>query len=325
LTLWCPPELVDKVIDACGRREQRRRLLSARTLVYFEFARCLYPSDGYRQVFEHLLPDDADDGWGRPVQVPNKSSLCKARRKLGPEVLEAVFHQVAGPIANEATCPAAFWRHLRLEAFDPTVLDVADTPANEAAFGRPAGGDGAGGYPQARVVALIECGTHALCDAVIGGRGRGETTLAMALAASAGPGTLVLADRLMFGVGLWRAFTNGGAHLLWRLEQRTARRVVQVLDDGSYLARVRVDKHTDAALRRQGLPPVPHLIVRVIEYTLPGSEEVYRLATSLLDPASAPAVELAVLYHQRWESEGLVGEVKTAQRGARTVLRSATP
>lgn len=176
-----------------------------------------------------------------------------------------------------------------------------------------------------RVVALIECGTHAVIDAVIGSRGQGESTLARQLAGAAGPGTLVLADRNMLGVQLWSAFRDRGAHLLWRLKKTTGTRAEAVLADGSWLTRVRPDKHTAAALRRAGHPVPAAITVRVIEYTLPGSDEVYRLATSLLDPVAAPAAELAALYHQRWESEGVLAEIKTVQRGPQAVLRSARP
>ena len=326
LTEWCPPELVDKAIDECGGQERRRRLLSARTMVYFELARCLHPGQGYAQVFEHLLPDDVDLYLARRgFRVPNKSSLCRARSRLGVEVMEAVFRLIAGPVAEEATCPSAFWRGLRLEAFDGTVLDVADTAENAVEFTRPAGSCGAGGYPQARVVALVECGTHALIDAAIGGRKQGETTLAMRLAASAGSDTLVLADRGMLGVPLWTAFTDAGAQLLWRIKKDVAVKSHARLEDGTYLACIRLDKNAAAALRRAGKTAPGPITVRVIEYTLPGSDELYRLATSLLDPATAPATELAMLYHERWESEGAFAEIKSAQRGSRVVLRSGNP
>ncbi|WP_425556847.1 IS4 family transposase [Dactylosporangium darangshiense] len=324
-TRWCPPELVEAAIDKGGRREERRRLLAARTMVYFELARCLYPGQGYEQVFDHLLPDDVDLPSARSWPVVNKSSLCRARSRLGAAVLETVFRAVAGPIAQPDTCAPAFWRGLRLEAFDGTVLDVADTPENAEEFTRPAGSCGVGGYPQARVVALVECGTHALVEAAIGGRQQGETTLAMNLAGSAGPGTLVLADRNMLGVPLWNAFVEAGAQLLWRLKKTVAKKPHAVLDDGSYLARVRLDKHTAAALRREGKGVPSAITVRVVEYTLDGSDEVYRLATSLLDPETAPAGELAALYHERWESEGVLAEVKTVQCGPQGVLRSARP
>ncbi|MET7356743.1 IS4 family transposase [Streptomyces mirabilis] len=328
LTRWCPPELVDRAIDKYERQERRRRLLPARTVVFFELARCLFPGEGYASVYEHLLPGDSElDLYltKRGFRVPNKSSLCKARRRLGPEVMEEVFRQVAGAVADREGCPTAFWRGLRLEAFDGTVLDVADTADNAREFTRPAGGCGPGGYPQARVVALIECGTHAVVDAAVGGQGQGESTLAMALASSAGPNTLVLADRAMPGVALWTAFRQAEAHLLWRLKRTTGQRVETVLPDGSYLTSMDLDKNHQAGYRRRGEQPPGPVVMRVIEYTIEGSDEVYRLATSLLDPETAPAHELAVLYHERWESEGIYAEIKTAQRGSRAVLQSNHP
>src|ERR671912_1154763 len=56
-----------------------------------------------------------------------------------------------------------------------------------------------------------------------------------------------------------------------------------------------------------------------------GAEPLYRLVTTMLDPAEAPAAELAALYHERWGIEGALDELKTHLRGARMVLRSKTP
>lgn len=55
------------------------------------------------------------------------------------------------------------------------------------------------------MVALVECGTHAVIDAELGGCRLGETTLAARLARSSGPGMLILADREFLGAPLWRA------------------------------------------------------------------------------------------------------------------------
>jgi hypothetical protein len=72
------------------------------------------------------------------------------------------------------------------------------------------------------------------------------------------------------------------------------------------------------------------ITVRVIEYTLPGAgpdagQTRYRLLSTLLDPQQAPAMELAALYHQRWEIEAVFDELKTHLLKSRRVLRSKTP
>jgi hypothetical protein len=316
LTPWCRPELVEAVIEKHHRREERRRLLPTATMVYFELARCLYSGQGYESVYEHLLDlgDVLDPGRaGTGYRVPNKSSLCRGRRRVGPDLMREVFEQVTGPLAEPAQCPVAFWRGRRLLAFDGTVLETADTEANAAAFGRPTGGGGTGGYPQARVVTLVECGTHGLLDAVIGSLHTGESQLATALAGACGPDTLVLADRAMPGVRLWQAFTETQADLLWRLKSNQATAIQQILPDGSYLSVMQASKDDT---RHPGEPKPQPVTLRVLEYTMDDSTEVIRLGTTLLDPE---------LYHQRWENEGILGEVKTIQRGPRTVLASTHP
>src|SRR6202035_1659086 len=51
------------------------------------------------------------------------------------------------------------------------------------------------------------------------------------------------------------------------------------------------------------------------------AEPIYRLITTILDPTQAPAKELAALYHERWEIETALDELKTHLRGAKIVLR----
>jgi len=46
--------------------------------------------------------------------------------------------------------------------------------------------------------------------------------------------------------------------------------------------------------------------------------------TSLLDADLAPAVELAALYHERWQVEAVFDELKTHLQQRRRVLRSKT-
>jgi hypothetical protein len=204
-------------------------------------------------------------------------------------------------------------------ALDGSTLDVADTPANVAAFGRPTGGRGQGAFPQVRLVGLVECGTHAIVDAAMGGLHLGEGSLAPSLARSLGRGMLLLVDQGLCGLELWRTLQATGAELMWRCRQDVKLEVLEVFPDGSWRSEL---GHSQPRSKR-----VP---VRVIDYRLddpgrPGQPEDYRLLTTILDPRVAPAAELPALYPQRWEHETTLDELKTHQRGAGVVLRSKDP
>src|SRR3954451_20963337 len=164
-------------------------------------------------------------------------------------------------------------------------------------------------------------GTHVLFGARLGSFADGETTLAHDALTALRPGMLCLADRQFFGHALWREAAATGTDLLWRVK-RTLRLPREArLTDGSYLSTI-YPGEKDRRHRTDGVR------VRVVEYRLEGigdAEPLYRLVTTLLDPAAAPASELAALYHERWEIEGALAELKTRLRGARTVLRSKPP
>jgi DDE family transposase len=175
------------------------------------------------------------------------------------------------------------------------------------------------------MVALVECGTHAVLDAELDGCRVGETTLAARLVRSVGPGMLVLADREFLGVPLWRAVAATGAHLLWRVPANRVLDVEQALPDGSWWWSTYAAG--DRPARRH--PVRVRVRVRVVAYDLdelrPQREGAYRLVTDLLDHQRYPARELAAPYPQRWEEETALDQLKTHQRGAGVVLTGKTP
>ena len=320
-----PPDVVDRVVAEAGRVEQRQRLLPARVVVYYVLALALFADSSYEEVMRQLVEGLAwDSGWQRAWAVPDKASIFKARRRLGREPLELLFRAVASPLAVEAT-RGAFYRGLRLMSLDGTCLDLPDTPANEEAFGRPGSArrEGGGAFPQLRLVALSESGTHAITAAALGPYTTSENALADGLLGALGKGMLCLADRGFYSFGRFRNARATGAELLWRAKANMLLPREQPLSDGSYLTRVYASQ-PDQRAQRDGLQ------VRVVEYRLedpglPESEQSYRLLSTLLDPDAAPAGELGVLYSQRWELEGALDEFKTHQRGPRVVLRSKHP
>ncbi|WSM17818.1 IS4 family transposase [Streptomyces sp. NBC_01717] len=322
LTWVYPPGLVDRVVAACGRSEQRRRLLPARLVVYFVLGLALFSPAPYLEVMRHLIAGLRGLVLLGKWNVPAKSSLFRARQRLGFEPLQVLFAATAKPMANEST-PGAFWRGLRLLAVDGTCWDVADTEANQAAFGRPGNGRGTrrSAFVQVRMAALVEVGSHAVLDAELAGCRTGEVTLVGRLPRSCGAGQLVLADRGFLGVPLWRAFTATGADLLWRVPANRVLPVRKLLRDGSWLSDIHAG--TDPAKRDPAQ-------VRVLAYQLQDTGSAagpdgYRLVTTLLDPRRYPARQLAALYRERWEIESVFAEIKTCQRGAKVVLSSKTP
>src|ERR1019366_3690227 len=120
---------------------------------------------------------------------------------------------------------------------------------------------------------------------------------------------------------LWKLAIGTDADLLWRVKASIGLPCEKRLPDGSYLSRVYASQK-DQRHKEHGV------VVRVIEYRLEGIEDaepIYRLITTILDHEAAPATELAALYHERWEIETALDELKTHLRGAQIVLRSQTP
>ena len=321
LTKVFPPEVVDAVIATCGRTEQRRRSLPARSVAYFAMGMALHSDGPYEDVLA-LISDGL--AWSEreewPVRLANKAAISHARDRLGPEPMAALFAKVAQPMAEPGT-PGCFLAGRRLVAIDGTCLDLADTPANDEHFGRPGVAKGErAAFPQARVVALAECGTHAMFDAVIGPYTTSENAAARTLLGRLEPGMCCLADRGFYSFEAWNDARGTGADLLWRVKENLGLEPIEELADGSWLAEV-----FDSTKDRKRAHPV---VVRVIEYTIEDGRDPtgpFRLVTTILDPAEAAATELAAAYGERWEIESSFDELKTHQRGPRSVLRSRSP
>ncbi|MFJ8495978.1 IS4 family transposase [Streptomyces sp. NPDC094038] len=330
LTQIVTPHLVDEVLAVTCRVQKRVRKLPSRVVVYFVLAMTLFPGCGYAGVWASLTA-----GLRSRAVEPSAAALRAARRRVGVEPFALLFARLRGPVATTATV-GAFWRGLRLVAWDATTVETADTPDNVAVFKRHRSGHGPAGYPQVHLSALVECGTRALIDAVFGPRIGGEAGQARRLLPSLAPGMLLLADRGYDSYALMREVADTGAHLLFRSKTRHPVPVLQALPDGSSICFLPLPKHSvryHQWVRSGGIPPQVHgLLARVIEVTIAvttadGDRRTssMRLLTTLLDPDRYPAVDLARLYHQRWEAETAFFAFKATLRGPSQVLRSHHP
>ncbi|MGW2370644.1 transposase [Streptomyces sp. NPDC001667] len=205
------------------------------------------------------------------------------------------MHDLHRVVAKPLGRSGDLFHGLRVLAVDGMLLAVPDSARNRETFGKSGSQRNPMGYPMARVLALAECSSHTVLDAAVGGWKDSERIVSDELHRHAGEGTLLLADRGLWGLARWHRLRDQGAHLLWRTERLKARRVEDVLPDRSYLARVEANKHSKAA----GTVKAPPVVVRVIEYRLDDQPEMVRLITSLLDHEDYPASELAALYARR--------------------------
>jgi hypothetical protein len=321
ITKTFPLKKVRAILAATEKASVRQRDLPAHVVVYYVIALALYMQASYREVLRCLMEGIQ---WlldpSAAVKVAGKSGISQARTRLGWEPLHKLHDAVVRPIAVRAT-RGAWYRGWRLVSLDGSTLDVADEDVNAVAFGRPGSSRGSSAYPQIRFVSLVESGTHVLFASQMADYGTGEIALAKAVLGSLQKGMLCLADRQFFGFALWSQARDSGADLLWRIKKNMRLACEKRLPDGSYLSRI-YPSQSDWRHKTNGLR------VRVIDYRLEGiadAEPIYRLVTTILDHEKAPAQELAALYHERWEIETALDELKTHLRGAKIVLRSKTP
>lgn len=321
LTKTFPSTAIDAVLRDTGKASIRQRDMPAPVVVYYVIALALYMQSSYREVLRCLLEGiEWLLGPGATIKVTGKSGISQARTRLGWEPIRQLHNQVVKPIAVEST-KGAWYRRWRLVSLDGSTLDVADKQENDRVFGRPSSSRGSSAFPQLRFVSLVENGTHVLFGTRMDGFKTGEVTLAKEVLGSLRQGMVCLADRNFYGFELWKQARGTGADLLWRVKKNLRLPCEKRLPDGSSLSRV----YQSPKDLRHGVNGV---VVRVIEYRLQDvadAEPLYRLLTTILDPDAAPATELAALYHERWEIETALDELKTHLRGSRIVLRSKTP
>jgi hypothetical protein len=310
-----PEDRLAAILSRTGRSSERQRCLPADSVVWLVIAMALFAADSIPKVWRRLHPT-------REHPEPTDSAFSQARRRLGVAPLRHLFHRTARPMATHQT-GGAFYKGWRLMGLDGTTLDLPDTPENARTFGRPTTGRAEGAFPQVRLLALCELGTHAVCGLNIKPISHGEPSMVGPLLDHLGPGMLLVWDRGFFSYELIRSVCERGAHLLARVKSNTVLRPTRRLADGSYLAKI----YPSEADRRRDMRGLP---VRVIEYThddpnRPGAGERHRLITDLTNPEDLPAHEAPLVYHERWEEELAFDEIKTHLSGRAVPIRSKAP
>ena len=302
-------DLIDSAFAATGKASIRRRKLPLDKALWVVIGMSLLADRSIMRVIEHL--GLVIDG------LVHSSAVTRARRRLGAEPVKWLFNRIAQLWGCHGEQK---WRGLSLYGLDGSHMRVDDSDVNHAHFGRP-GGRAPAGYPQLRLVALMNLTSRLLTGASVGPWTTGEVTLAKDLWGTLPDNSLTIIDRgfLSFAIILQMLSRGTQRHVLIRLKKNSKYELTKVLNDGSALALIR----PSSALRKQH-PEIPkQLVVRLLAYRHPRGEPGI-LMTSLLEPETYPAAEILVLYHKRWELEIAFDELKTHMLQRNESLRSRT-
>ena len=316
------PSMIETALKKTNSLESRQRKLTSSLVVCLVIAMSYWSSDSMTTVLKNLV-NGLNKQWtklGQSWKTPVSSSITEARQRLGCRVMSQLFNSIAKPLAKKET-PGAFLGGLRVMAVDGTLLDVPDSQANARVFGYPGSRKGTrAAFPKVRVVLLIEAGTHLITDALMCPYRIGERVRALKLLRSLNESMLLMWDRGFHSYRMVNSTLAQGCQYLGRVPKNVKFPNHKNFDDGSYLSWINPDRKS----RKKGFSKIQ---VRVIEYTIEtdGELKTYRLVTSLIDLTLFPALLLAQQYHQRWEIENTIDELKTHLLGRKTPIRSLKP
>lgn len=258
----------------------------------------------------------------RPV---TKEAPVKARKRLGSLPLKELFEML-----SQRVDPEPSFHGLCTWGADGVRFTMPDTPENEGEFGRPEASRGKSAFPQMLGVALVDTVSRQIRDAVLGHHKGSERAGCVSLLKHLGPLDLLLLDRGFPSVEFFDACSTQATHFLARLGSNWKPKLLRRLGKGDSLVEVSGKVLLPEQWRngRRRYRKVV-LILRLVEYRIRGRKPG-RLITNLLDPKKYPAMELVVLYHERWECELAYDEVKThlvstAGGSLDTTFRSKSP
>lgn len=322
LELIMSHQAITEAIAETNSQEKRHRLLPTHLIIALIIALNFWSKDSIVDVLKNLV-QGLSCSWipkGFRSLKPSKSSISEARQRVGCAVMTRLFEKLARPMATVAT-PSAFLKGLRWMAIDGTVFDLPDTQDNGRVFGYPGSRKGTkAAFPKARLVILVELGTHLITDALLSPYRIGERVRAIKLLRSVEQGMLLTWDRGLHSFKMVKATLDQQCHMLGRIPKNVKFPRVHELPDGSYLSWINPDRKS----KKKGATRIQ---VRVIEYIIleQGEEVIYRLITDLMDYELFPSLLLADEYHWRWEVENTLSEFKTHLNSRKTPIRSKKP
>jgi hypothetical protein len=239
-----PQTAIAEAITETNSQEKRKRVLPTHLIISLVIALNFWSSDSIIEVFKNLVGGLSYQFIPKRYrwQMPCKSSISEARQRVGPRVMTRLFEKIARPLATLET-ESAFLNGLRWMAIDGSTVDLPDTEENGRVFGYPGTRKGThAAFPKARLVILVELGTHLITDALISPYRIGERVRARKLLRSVGEGMLLTWDRGLHSFKMVKEALDQKCHILGRIPANVKFEVVKELADGSYLSWIAPDR-----------------------------------------------------------------------------------
>jgi len=257
------------------------------------------------------------------------SAYCQARARLPLSILSSARQAAAEHAEKLLPENVRLWRGWRPKVLDGSTLSLADTPQNQAAYPQSASQKPGCGFPLLRLVGLFSLSSGTLLAYAKGNKHLAELPLLFRLRRWFQPGDLLVADRGFASYVVIALLEKLGVACLFRLHQARPHDLRQGIRLGK---KDRLWVWSKPQQKPRYLPKslwrrVPQeLIVRVLQVQLRVCgfrTQSVTLVTTLSDPETYPAGELAQLYLRRWRIELWWRHLKTTM--GMEVLRCQSP
>ena len=295
-----------QAIEKAGRQNQRDCPLKPTLVLWLTILLTPFRNQSIPNVFKQLLNIIRTKQPELSLRAVTPEALHHARRRLGSEPLRLLFQQ----LSREGKATRAKFHGFRVVGGDGCLFRMPDTPANEEEFGRKKGGRGTSGYPQLRAVTLVDAWSRKVIDATFQPCNGSESAgLEKTIRRSLGTGDLLLVDRGLASFRMFNLCDSSDTSWLARIPAMWKPQPLDRFGPGDYLVKVRPCRAERTKMKKLGQRHNVEMTLRMVSYQISEGETV-RLLTNLVDQKYS-AQELALLYHQRWETELAYDELKT--------------
>lgn len=308
------PDIIQSCLDSNGVATLRKRKLPMDAMVWAVIGMALFRTESVRQLINKLdivLPQE--------VNYVARSAVTQARKKLGSDVVRDVFHRSALTWNERAEHP--HWCGLNLYGVDGVVWRTPDTKENSATFARTANKASEAGYPQVRMVCMMELSSHLLVDSVFDSVSENEMNLATQLVERIPENSLTLFDKGFYSLGLLYDWQQRGTNTHWLLPLKKGTQYEEIRSLGKHDKLIRLSTTPQSRKKRADLPLT--IEVRLLTRQVKGKQ--VQILTSMTDAMAYPSADIVDLYAHRWEIEMGYREMKQYLLESRFTLRSNLP